>query len=113
MTEFLISTGLDTLRTMIIAGLAVAPFMVYRRTRYVIIAMVRLTVRKAPRWARPMIVAAQFVPTQADDFIVFAIVLIPILRHERNRRVFARAARYAWNYDELSRDTCRPEQEHA
>lgn len=96
MISFMISAGLDTAKAMGMAAAVLAPFMTYRRTRHVIITMVRLTVRKAPAWAGPMIVAAQFVPTQADDVIVFAIVLVPILRNERNRRVFARAARYAW-----------------
>lgn len=97
MTSLLISTGLDTLRTMIIMTIVAAPFMAYSRTRHVIITMIRMTVRKAPPWASPMIVAAQFVPTQIDDVIVFAIVLVPILRHARNRALFARCARYAWN----------------
>lgn len=97
MLHFLISAGLDTLRTMILTAVAVAPFMACRRTRHVIIAMVRLTIRKSPRWAGPMITAAQFCPSQIDDVIVFAIVLIPILRSARNRRVFARTARYAWH----------------
>lgn len=96
MITFLVSAGLDTLRTMIVCAIVAAPFLAYRRTRHVIIAVVRLTVRKSPPWARVMIVAAQFCPGQIDDVIVFAIVAYPILRHAHNRRLFARVARYAW-----------------
>lgn len=97
MTSFLVSTGLDTLKLMIMMSVIIAPFLAYKRTRHVLVTMIRLTVRKAPKWAGPMIVVAQFVPTQIDDVIVFAIVLIPIMRHAHNRRLFARSARYAWN----------------
>jgi hypothetical protein len=97
MTHFLISTGLDTFRVMAYAACVVAPFMAYRRTRHVIVACVRFTIRHSPRWAAPVIVAAQFVPTQIDDVIVFAVLLGPILRNERNRRVLARTIRYAWH----------------
>lgn len=97
MIHFLLSAGLDTLRTMIYAAIVIAPFMIYKRTRHVIIALVKLTIRKSPTWAKWLIVIAQYCPTQADDVIVFAIVLIPILRHRLNRATYRRVISYAWN----------------
>lgn len=97
MTSFLLGTVIDTLRLLVIAAAVAAPLLGYRRTRRVLVTMVRLTVRKSPRWARPLIIAAQFFPGQLDDVAVFALVLVPILRTRHNRAVFARAARYAWH----------------
>lgn len=94
--HYLMSVGIDTLWTMAYAATVVAPFMIYPRTRHVIVATVKFTVRHSPRWARPAVIAAQFFPGQLDDIVVFAVLVIPIMRHPRNRRAFARVIRYAW-----------------
>lgn len=97
MLALLISTGIDTLKMLAIVAIVALPLMTYRRTRRVTVAMVKLTIRKTPKSLRWLIVAAQFCPGQIDDVLVFAIVLIPILRNAHNRATFARTVRYAWS----------------
>lgn len=96
MTHYLVSAGIDTLRTMIIAAIVIAPFMAYPRTRRVIAATVKFTIRHSPRWAKPAVIAAQFFPGQLDDIVVFAVLVVPIMRHSRHRRAYWRIARMAW-----------------
>jgi hypothetical protein len=88
----LIETGKLIAVTMVLFGLAMA----YPRTRRSAIALLRFTKRYSPRWAIPVLTAAAFFPGQADEIVVVAIVLIPILRSAHKRTVFARYLQYAW-----------------
>jgi hypothetical protein len=98
MIAFLISAGLDSARMLAYSIAFVAPFMLYPRTRRVIITSARFTKRHSPRWAGALFVVAGIIPGQADEIALVAILLIPILRNRLQRQTFARLVRYAWEY---------------
>jgi hypothetical protein len=96
MHALLISALWETLKlTLALTALLLAA-MCYRRTRRVSFALLRFTLRYAPKWALPVLTACAFFPGQADELIVAAIILIPVLRHARNRRVLRRYVAVAW-----------------
>jgi hypothetical protein len=98
MTHFLLSTLIETAKLAVMVTAFLAILMIHPRTRRVTVTTVKVTNRMAPSWAKPAMVAAAFFPGQADEIILVAILLIPILRNARNRRVFARSIQFAWNY---------------
>lgn len=79
----------------ILVGLMVIP-MLHPRTRRVSFAVTHYAKRKAPRWLVPVLVACAFIPGPVDEILVIGIVLYPVFKSSRNRRVFARTVSYAW-----------------
>lgn len=94
---FLVATAIDTAKLAACLSVLFAALMINRRTRRVTMAVIKYTNRHSPSWAKPAMVAAAFIPGQADEIALVAILLIPILRNARNRRVLARSISYAWN----------------
>lgn len=70
--------------------------MIHPRTRRTTMAVIKWTNRKAPKWAGPAMVAAALIPGQADEIILVAILLVPILRHAGNRRTLSRIIRHSF-----------------
>ncbi len=96
MYAYLLSAAFDTLKLMAVSTLVTLLCLAYRRTRRLTFAMFRFTKRYAPRWAIPVLAVCGLIPGQADEAIVFVIILIPILRHAHKRRMLSRYARVAW-----------------
>lgn len=71
--------------------------MVNPRTRHVTLAVIKFTNRHSPQWAKPAIVACALIPGQADEIALVAILLIPILRSQFQRRVLVRIIKSQWN----------------
>lgn len=97
-SPYVVSTAIDTAKTLGALTIVLALLMVHPRTRRVTCTAVRVTNRLSPAWAKPAMVAAAFFPGQADEIVLVAILLWPILRNARKRAVFTRSVRYAWNY---------------
>jgi hypothetical protein len=95
-SPFIISALLETARILAVTLAVFAVAMAYPRTRRSSVALLRFTRRYSPRWAIPVLTVAAFVPGQADEIVVIAIVLIPILANARKRAVFGRYLRLAW-----------------
>lgn len=93
---WLIVPLIETAKIAIIGALLFGALMVNGHTRRVTFAVIKFTMRHAPRWAYPVMVAAALFPGQADEILLVAILLVPILRKPRNRRVLARSVSYAW-----------------
>lgn len=93
--------ALASLRDMIAPVIALsglfAGLMAHPRTRRVTMALVKFTHRHSPRWAKPAMVACALFPGQADELVLVAILLIPILRNSFNRRVLARIISTQWH----------------
>lgn len=70
--------------------------MITRRSRRVAFATLRFAKRYAPRWLAPALVACAFIPGPLDELLVIVAALLPILRSRRNRVVFSRYIRTAW-----------------
>lgn len=96
MLAFIISALLETARILAVTLALFAVAMAYPRTRRSSVALLRFTKRYSPRWAIPVLTVAAFVPGQADELVVIAIVLIPILANARKRAIFSRYLRLAW-----------------
>ena len=97
MLHYVFESLLETAKIVLVFSLIVAIPMCIPRPRHVLIAVVKFTVRKSPAWAGPAMVACGLIPGQADEIVLAAILLIPILRNGHNRRTLARSVRYAWN----------------
>lgn len=95
-SPFIIGALLDTLRIVILMTIVLGALMVHPRTRRVTCAVIKFTNRHAPAWAKPAMIACAFFPGQADEIVLVAILLFPILRNSRHRRTFMRAISYAW-----------------
>lgn len=95
-SPFVVSALIETGKLIAVTLAAFGVAMAYPRTRRASVALLRFTKRYSPRWALPMLTAAAFFPGQADEIVVVAIVLIPILRSAHKRTVFARYLQYAW-----------------
>jgi len=93
---FIVSAAIDTAKVLVASLLVVGVLMAHPRTRRVTMAIVKYVNRHSPTWAKYVLLVCGMVPGQADEFIVVAILLFPILRNGFNRRVFARTIRYAW-----------------
>ncbi len=97
MLAFLLSAAIDTAKMVAILTALFGALMLTRRTRRATMAVIKFTNRHSPRWAKPAMVAAAFFPGQADELVLVAILLVPILRNHKQRALFARTIRYAWN----------------
>lgn len=97
MISFLIGAGIEMIRFLVISVIVLAPFMTYRRTRNVIFAVIKFVNRKSPWWAKPAMFVCGLIPGQADEIILAAFLLIPIMRNSYTRRVLGRTIAYAWN----------------
>lgn len=95
-SPFVVSAAIDTGKVIGASLVIVGALMAHPRTRRVTMATVKYVNRHSPAWAKFALVAAGLIPGQADEFVLVAILLFPILRNEFNRRVFARTIRYAW-----------------
>jgi len=95
-SPFIVGALIDTAKMVALATVILGVLMVHPRTRRATCAIVKFTNRHAPRWARPAMVACALFPGQADEIVLVAILLFPILRNARNRRAFVRSVRYAW-----------------
>lgn len=95
-SPFIVSALLETAKIFSVTLALFAVAMAYPRTRRSAVALLRFTKRYSPRWAIPVLTVAAFVPGQADEIVVIAIVLIPILANARKRAVFGRYLRLAW-----------------
>lgn len=93
---FMLASLKDMIAPVIALSGLLAGLMVHPRTRRVTMAVIKYTNRHAPKWAKPAMVACAFFPGQADEIALVAILLIPILRVEFNRRVLTRTIRYHW-----------------
>lgn len=78
-----------TALTVLFSGLMVSP-----RTRRTTMAIIKFTNRHSPYWARYAMALAALIPGQADEIVLVAFLLVPILRSARNRRALARIIRY-------------------
>lgn len=95
-SPFIVSALVETAKILSVTLALFAVAMAYPRTRRSAVALLRFTKRYSPRWAIPVLTVAAFVPGQADEIVVIAIVLIPILANARKRAVFGRYLRIAW-----------------
>ncbi len=71
--------------------------MAHPATMRVIVALVKFSKRYAPRWLVPAVVACAFIPGPLDELFVLAVVLYPVLRSPRKRKVLTRYVRVAWH----------------
>jgi len=94
---FLISTGIETGKLIALGSVLFGCLMINRRTRRATMATIKFTNRHSPSWAKPAMVACAFFPGQADEIVLVAILLVPILRNRKQRALFGRTLRYAWN----------------
>lgn len=101
MLHFLVSAGRDALWSTAWACVVLAPFMIYPRTRRVIVVTAVFIKRHAPWWAGPLIVACQFIIGPIDDALALITLAYPVMRNERNRRAYARIVRAAWRGNRL------------
>lgn len=97
MLQFLMASAIDAGKMLALLTAVMALLMTNRRTRRVTLATVKYVNRHAPSWAKPAMIAAALVPGQADELILVAILLWPILRNAQTRAVFLRTVTYAWN----------------
>lgn len=96
-SPFIVSAAIDTAKVIAVSLVIVGALMTHPRTRRITVATVKYVNRHSPTWAKYVLLACGMVPGQADEFVVVAILLVPILRNGFNRRVLARTIRYAWN----------------
>ena len=97
MLHYILASLIETAKLTVVLTLVLSIPMCYPRSRHVIVATVKFVVRKSPWWAVPIMWICGLIPGQADEIVVAAILLIPILRVAHNRRTLARTVRYAWN----------------
>jgi hypothetical protein len=97
MGHYVLESLIETAKLVLLLTVVVAIPMCFPRSRHVLISVVRFTVRKSPAWAGPAMVACGLIPGQADEIVLAAILLVPIMRSAHNRKTLARTVRYAWN----------------
>jgi len=97
MSQLTVGTLIDAAEFLGALTVILSVLMLHPRTRRATFAAVSYVNRHAPSWAKPALIAAAFFPGQADEIIVVAILLWPVLRSGYQRRVFKRTIHYAWN----------------
>ena len=95
--HYVIESLLETAKLLLLLTVVVAIPMCFPRSRHVLISVVKFTARKSPPWAGPAMVVCGLIPGQADELILAAILLIPIMRSAHNQRKIKRVPlAYAW-----------------
>lgn len=95
-SPFIVGALREAAKGLALATAVLGTLMVHPKTRRATVTIVKFTNRHAPRWAKPAMVACALIPGQADEIVLVAILLFPILRNSRHRRTFIRSVRYAW-----------------
>ena len=98
LTETLSETAFFLGTTLVTVSAVGAAAMLHPRTRHVTVAVTRFALRHSPRWLLPLLAVAAWIPGPVDEIVIIAVALWPVLRSARQRRLFLRTVRYAWNY---------------